>query len=265
MADVQLRQTYPAPQSPTVLKQPEQEGLLEGDGELKDGLELPAPESSKRVIKEERAGDSAFYIVTFVGLLTFLLSTWYLALSTSITGKREWFVYHPTYQSLGIALMVMGIQTLQPTATPPSKKAGLDRHQVIQIGALLTLTAGTGAIVLNKLSHNAPHLISWHAYMGVVAYAWLCMQSAMGVASVWWKGRAFGGMVKAKRMWKWHRISGYALLLWMLGTAFLAGEWSGWARTFASPIYRAVGFGTSLVLVAVGVLGRTRVSKMRFW
>ncbi|KZO96825.1 hypothetical protein CALVIDRAFT_536744 [Calocera viscosa TUFC12733] len=263
MADVQLRQTYPTPQTPTIMEQPEHEPLLD-DGERTPAPELPTAEPAKRVVKEDRAGDSTFYLVAYAGLMLFVLSAWYLVFSTGIS-KLGWFAYHPTSQSLGIAIMVVAIETLQPTATSTSKKLGLVRHQNLQIAALVLLSVGTSAMVINKAVHAAPHITTWHALFGLVAYLWLWAQSVFGAASVWWKGAAFGGEAKGKKMWKWHRISGYALLLWMLATVFLAGEYSDWTRGVSGPVFRAFGFGVSLVLVAVGVLGRTRVGKMRFW
>ncbi|KZT53208.1 hypothetical protein CALCODRAFT_440440 [Calocera cornea HHB12733] len=187
-----------------------------------------------------------------------------MVLSTGFS-KLGWFAYHPTFQSLGIAVMVVAIETLQPTATPLSKKLGLVRHQNLQIAALVLLSLGTSTMVINKITHSAPHITTWHASFGLVSYIWLWVQSTIGAASVWWKGVAFGGEVKAKRMWKWHRISGYAMLLWMMATVFLAGEYSDWARGVSGPVFRGLGFGVSLVLVLVGVLGRMRVGKMRFW
>ncbi|EJU03005.1 hypothetical protein DACRYDRAFT_21368 [Dacryopinax primogenitus] len=202
----------------------------------------------------------------YAGLFIFILSAWYLTfLSHGGNTEREWFIYHPTLQSIGIALLAIGIQTLQPTATPSSKASGLMRHQYFQLTCLSLLTLGTASIVLNKFAHSAPHLISWHAVFGLIAYLWLIVQSSIGAATVWFNGRAFGGETKAKRVWKYHRLSGYMLTLWMLTTAWLAGEWSGWARMYAGVGVRAVGFGMSLALVVVGLGGRVRTGKMKVW
>jgi len=261
MASVELRQTYPVPETPTVMEQPEQEPLL---GEGASAPELPGGEQDKRVVKEDRAGDLTLYLVSYTGLLLFVVAAWYLVISTGVS-KLGWFAFHPTSQSLGIAIMVVAIETLQPTATPQSKTAGLTRHQNLQLAALLLITSGTSAMIINKATHGATHFTTWHAWFGLTAYVWLWLQGILGAASVWFRGRAFGGEAKAKKAWKWHRISGYLLLGWLMVTVFLAGEYSDWARGVAGPVYRAVGFGASLVLILVGVLGRTRVGKMRFW
>lgn len=56
---------------------------------------------------------------------------------------------------------------------------------------------------LHELAHT--HYISWHGTLGaaVVALAWV--QAAVGAASVWGGGAAFGGGARAKSVWKWHR------------------------------------------------------------
>ena len=56
-----------------------------------------------------------------------------------------------------------GIVTLQPTADPQSKAAGLARHQIaIIVLAFPTIVLGTSFMIYNKVSHEAPHFTSWH-------------------------------------------------------------------------------------------------------
>lgn len=38
-----------------------------------------------------------------------------------------------------------------------------------------------------------------------------CGQVFVGAGSVWFEGNLFGGGLKAKSLWKYHRVSGYLL------------------------------------------------------
>lgn len=77
-------------------------------------------------------------------------------------------------------------------------------HQAINLFLVLPIFTA-GAYIMWYLHEIADtHFITWHGVLGVtvVVLAWL--QAAVGAASVWGGGVAFGG-AKAKRVWKWHR------------------------------------------------------------
>lgn len=40
---------------------------------------------------------------------------------------------------------------------------------------------------------------------GLIAVVWMVVQMLLGGLSVWFGGRAFGGGMKAKGVWKYHR------------------------------------------------------------
>jgi hypothetical protein len=60
--------------------------------------------------------------------------------------------------------------------------------------------------------------------MGLITFIWLIVQGIVGAGSVWFGGAAFGGGLKAKLVWKYHRLSGYILLILLLTTIHLAGR-----------------------------------------
>lgn len=56
-----------------------------------------------------------------------------------------------------------------------------------------------------------------HAYLGVVTYSLLVLQALVG-ATAFYTPSLFGGSAKAKSLYKYHRMSGYVLLVVMFVT-----------------------------------------------
>jgi cytochrome b-561 domain containing protein 2 len=156
--------------------------------------------------------------------------------------------------------------TLQPTSTQRTKVAGLSRHQsAILLLGFPALLVGTFAIVMNKVELEKRHFRSWHSVLGIAAVAWVVIQICIGGASVWFNGKAFGGGPKAKAIWKYHRLSGYILFLWLLITVALGGALSHWGeRNVPLPI-RLVTYVFAPLFCAASILSRMRVSKMKFF
>jgi cytochrome b-561 domain containing protein 2 len=89
---------------------------------------------------------------------------------------------------------------------------------------LLCIILGTSAIITNKNIHYSDHFVSTHAVnkfsemnnpkrvkavlqkLGLLAFVWIIFQTLIGAASVWFDGRLFGGGMRAKRIWKYHRL-----------------------------------------------------------
>ncbi len=62
-----------------------------------------------------------------------------------------------------------------------------------------------------------------------------------GAASVWGRGRMVGGEAQGKKLWKWHRLSGYVLVVLFAVTAVLGVVETTWASKNASMVTDAVG------------------------
>jgi cytochrome b-561 domain containing protein 2 len=86
------------------------------------------------------------------------------------------------------------------------------------------ITLGTLAIEIQKFNRGHGHFVTWHGVanffsrvsrshsltilsqiFGLVSIAWLVGQVMLGGGSVWFGGAAFGGGMKAKMIWKYHR------------------------------------------------------------
>lgn len=87
---------------------------------------------------------------------------------------------------------------------------------------LFCIVIGTSAIIANKNIHYNDHFVSTHAVnksreindpktqkvlqkLGLLAFVWILSQVFVGAGSVWFDGRLFGGGMKAKMVWKYHR------------------------------------------------------------
>lgn len=42
--------------------------------------------------------------------------------------------------------------------------------------------------------------------LGLLAFVWVLFQVFVGAGSVWFDGKLFGGGMKAKAVWKYHRL-----------------------------------------------------------
>uniref|UniRef100_A0A8H7Y5E0 Cytochrome b561 domain-containing protein n=1 Tax=Psilocybe cubensis TaxID=181762 RepID=A0A8H7Y5E0_PSICU len=151
---------------------------------------------------EGRPGDA----VSRQTALVIMATTWTIVLMNAPM-KVGWFAFHPPLQSLAILLFTFGIITLQPTNQPKTKAAGLMRHQLaIFVVGFPTIALGTIAVSYNKWLRGADHFTTWHGFFGIITMAWLVFQIFLGAGSVWYGGALFGGGMKAKSLWKYHRL-----------------------------------------------------------
>ncbi|KAI9569040.1 hypothetical protein HD554DRAFT_2021107, partial [Boletus coccyginus] len=188
----------------------------------------------------------------------FALSTWAIIFTNDPT-SLGWFAFHPLLQSLAIGCFTYGISTLQPTSQPHTKAAGLQRHQIatIYIGVPLILAGGL-AIFLQKNSHGAPHFTTWHGTFGIITVAWIVVQALVGGSTVWFGGAVWGSGMKAKAMWKYHRLSGYILFPLLLFTAHLGGGRSTWVTDNSGPFVQLLAYSIAPLVVLAGVYSRIR-------
>ncbi|KAF9792477.1 hypothetical protein BJ322DRAFT_1102980 [Thelephora terrestris] len=210
---------------------------------------------------ETRKGDLLAEWAAYVSTTIFLTTTWLMALNSSPSTP---FTYHPIFQSLGVSSFAYGILTLQPTSRPRSKAEGLARHQLAMGFGLLCIILGTSAIVANKNINYSDHFVSAHAKLGLSSFVWILFQVIVGVGSVWFDGKLFGGGTKAKSIWKYHRLSGYILFPLLILTSSFGG-WSQWAMNHSLFSTRIIAYTLSPFILLISVLFRIRPSKMRFF
>ncbi|KAG8987474.1 hypothetical protein FRB93_004501 [Tulasnella sp. JGI-2019a] len=120
-------------------------------------------------------------------------------------------------------------------------------------------------MVYNKYNHGAPHFTSWHGRFGLLTLILLTIQVLIGGGSVWFGGRVFGGEDRAKAIYKYHRISGYVIVVLLLVTIHLSGGYADWVVGHTSKTERVIFYTVLPVLTLFGIGWRVRPSKMKFW
>lgn len=108
---------------------------------------------------------------------------------------------------------------------------------------------------------NQKHFISWHGILGTTAIVWTWLQVAAGIAFTSFDGKLVGGMQFAKRLWKWHRISGYLLLPFFAFVLYLGSAQTSWSQMNANNTHH-IAIIVSLVGILAGLFVRVQWSKL---
>ncbi|KAI5124325.1 hypothetical protein M0805_008932 [Coniferiporia weirii] len=230
-----------------------------------DTTTLPLEDERMDPRREGREGDGVAKLAATVSMTISVVYTTFLILSSN-PRSLSWFAYHPPLQMLAIGLFTYGILTLQPTNHPKTKAAGLVRHQLYMLlTGLPVLGLGTWVIYHNKEINARAHFTSWHGTIGIITVGWMCVQILVGGGTVWFGGAAFGGGMKAKSLWKYHRVSGYLLYPLFLYAAHLGGAWSTFSNSHASHIMRLIAYSIGPAVALIAIYSRVRLSKMRLF
>jgi hypothetical protein len=112
-------------------------------------------------------------------------------------------------------------------------------------------------IEYNKFNHNAAHFDSIHGKLGLTTYSLLFIQSLVGFTQ-YFVPRLYGGIDNAKAIYKWHRMSGYVILVMMLATASAATKTYTGMVTLDIKLWAVL---VSSVLILIGVLPRIKKQK----
>jgi len=227
------------------------------------GLEPMDLEGDEGPVQQTQSERRAFKLA-LVAVVLMVVSTWYLVLANDPLSKGA-FAFHPPLQILAIGFFTCGILTLQPTslAQPKAKAKGFSRHQLIMFYlGFPSIVAGTFAIwyAHHFGSSHHHHAKSWHGILGIAALSRMAVQIILGGGSVWFGGRLFGS--DPKRIYKYHRASGYLLMILFLIVIHLGGAWSNFAIEGSNSIFRFTAYLMAPVLIITGVTTRIRFDKM---
>ncbi|KAG8528177.1 uncharacterized protein KY384_007094 [Bacidia gigantensis] len=135
------------------------------------------------------------------------------------------FTPHPLLNSAGLLLTTQAILLLQPTHTPKQKRDGANVHGILNSLSVLTLIAALAVIEANKYKGGMAHLYSPHAILGLITYILFFLQAIVGITQYWFPS-LYGGEDNAKALYKYHRASGYVLILLSLIVVALATQTS---------------------------------------
>jgi hypothetical protein len=167
---------------------------------------------------------------------------------------------HPLLQSAGLLTSTLAVLVLQPTWSPETKRRGQYAHAALNGLSFLIYAAGVGVILVNKArsSDPHPHFHSVHGYLGVVSVALLLGQYAVGFG-MWAVPGVFGGEERAKRVWKYHRWSGYVVYLLLLATVVAATYTPYNVHLLDIKTWSVV---VSALLLVVGIYPRISIAKL---
>jgi hypothetical protein len=167
---------------------------------------------------------------------------------------------HTCAQLLNTAGLLLSLQAtlaLQPTHTPAQKRTGTLVHALAHLVGTAALTAGLVVIELNKAGPGHEHFASAHARLGLAFYALVYVQLLVGFTQ-YWVPQLYGGVDRAKAVYKYHRGAGYAVTALGLA-AVCAASWTTYGLGVAHLQHWALIVASLLVVVGVGA--RVRLSK----
>ena len=161
--------------------------------------------------------------------------------------------------SAGILLLVQSILILQPTATQSQKIQGTYVHSALNFFGIAALIAGLIIIEMNKASHPETRFTSAHGIMGLVTYILMFSQALVGFAQFWTPSLVFGSVEKGKALYKYHRASGYTIMLLALATICAATQTGFNENVLHIRLWAVL---VASVLVIMGVAPRIKKHKL---
>lgn len=168
------------------------------------------------------------------------------------------FSYHPLLNSAGILVLTQSILLLQPTATQKQKIQGTYIHSALNFISVGALIAGLVVIEMNKASHPETRFQSIHGKLGLVTYILMVLQFLVGVAQ-FYTPNLFGSVDNAKAIYKYHRISGYLIVILSVVTICLATQTGFNKNVLHIRLWAAI---VASVLLVVGLLPRIKKRKL---
>ncbi|CEJ79988.1 hypothetical protein VHEMI00196 [[Torrubiella] hemipterigena] len=167
------------------------------------------------------------------------------------------FSGHPLAQSLAVLVLIQSILALQPTHTRDQKRIGQKVHATLNLAAFLLLVTGVGVIEYNKYRSKGEHFHSVHGYLGVTTSIVLLIQYLVGL-TMYAVPSLYGGRANAMAIWKYHRASGYVILVLLLVTVCSATRTEYVENVLKIQLWAPVLLS---VLVLAGVLPRIQKHK----
>ncbi|PYH45544.1 cytochrome b561 domain-containing protein [Aspergillus saccharolyticus JOP 1030-1] len=169
------------------------------------------------------------------------------------------FSAHPLLNSAALLLQVQATLILQPTSTASQKRRGTIVHYSIQALSVLGFLAAFLIIEINKGDHA--RLTSPHGVLGLVTYILIILQATGGVVQYFLPLTLLGSVERGKTLYKYHRQSGYLLLVLELATVVAATRTTFNVNVLGISLWGVV---VGAVLVVIGVGARIRKHKLGY-
>jgi uncharacterized membrane protein len=123
----------------------------------------------------------------------------------------------------------------------------------------MALIAGLTIIEMNKASHPETRFRSAHGIMGLITYILIFSQALAGFVQFYIPRQILGSVDRGKAIYKYHRMSGYLILVMALATICAATQ-----TTFNAAVLHIKWWGVLIadILVLAGVPPRITKSKL---
>ncbi|KAJ5485978.1 hypothetical protein N7530_000278 [Penicillium desertorum] len=167
------------------------------------------------------------------------------------------FTPHPLLGISALLLQVQAALILQPTATPQQKSTGTRIHYSLQLLSVVLFVTAFVIIEVNKGSH--PHFVSPHGILGLITYITIVLQAVVGIIQYFLPVTVLGSVDAGKRIYKYHRWSGYVLLLLEMATVVAATQTTYNVIAIHIPLW---GVLVAVVLILAGVGARIKKHKL---
>lgn len=195
-------------------------------------------------------------IVAQFGIVLLAVLIW----ASVLTKPLILFSGHPLAQSLAVLTLAQSILSLQPTHTAEQKRVGQRVHAALNLVAFLLLVTGVTIIEYNKISNHGAHFHSIHGYLGIITSLILLLQYGVGF-TMWATPALYGGEQNAKSVWKYHRWSGYTVLVLLLATVVSAVDTDYNKNVLKIKLWAVLLLS---VLTLVGIIPRIQKQKLGF-
>ncbi|CAI7635587.1 unnamed protein product [Penicillium glandicola] len=167
------------------------------------------------------------------------------------------FTPHPLLGVSALLLQVQASLILQPTATPQQKRTGTRIHYFFQLVSVVLFVSAFVIIEVNKGSH--PHFVSPHGILGLATYISIVLQAVVGVIQYFLPVTVLGSIDAGKRIYKYHRRSGYVLLLLEMATVVAATQTTYNLMALHIPLWGVI---ISVIFILAGVGARIKKHKL---
>jgi len=157
----------------------------------------------------------------------------------------------------GLLLQIQAAFILQPTTTPQQKLLGTRIHYSIQIVSIVCFLGAFTVIEVNKGDHA--HFVSPHGILGLLTVVFIVLQALIGVIQFFLPVTALGSLDAGKRVYKYHRWTGYVLLLLESATILAATQTGYNLAVLGIPTWAVL---VAIVLTLSGVGARIKKHKL---
>lgn len=195
-------------------------------------------------------------VLAQVGIWMLLGIVWVSVLSH----KLILFSAHPMLNSAGLLILTQAALILQPTHTPTQKRQGAYIHAALVYLGLTCFLCGLIIIEVNKSRNKLPHFESAHSVLGTLTLVFMLVQASIGFTQ-FFTPQLYGGEEKAKKIYKYHRVFGYTIVVLALGTVAAATRTHFVISALHIPLWAVV---IAAVITLVGVVPRIKKEKLGF-